>query len=55
MTTWEEYLEDCGSSVVLSNPIKAKVRFERKYEGNIVVWKGYYVSGHKLEGMAGWL
>lgn len=41
---WETFIDDCGSDVILRNPVKAKVRFERKYENNVITWNGFLVE-----------
>jgi hypothetical protein len=43
-TTWPEFLEDCGSNVVISNNLKAKEIFKQKYQNNFVSWSGYFVT-----------
>jgi len=39
-TKWEEYTNDCGRNVILSNQVRAKKNFETKYAKNIVAWEG---------------
>ena len=39
---------------MLDNPVRAEVRFTRKYENNIVNWKGYFVESKEMSGLESW-
>lgn len=43
-TTWDEFLKDCGGSIIVENYIHARSVFNKKYENNIVEWTGYFVE-----------
>eukprot|EP00826_Nyctotherus_ovalis_P065078 TRINITY_DN9557_c0_g2_i6.p1 TRINITY_DN9557_c0_g2~~TRINITY_DN9557_c0_g2_i6.p1 ORF type:complete len:202 (-),score=67.21 TRINITY_DN9557_c0_g2_i6:108-713(-) len=42
-STWEEYLANCGSKVIMVNSVKANIFYENYYKNNIVAWTGYYI------------
>lgn len=42
--TWEEFIQDCGGTVIVENNVHARNVFNQKYEANIVEWKGYYAE-----------
>lgn len=42
--SWSEFIEECGSSVVISNNIKATEIFKRKYKNNFINWSGYFIE-----------
>lgn len=42
--TWEEFLGDCGGSVIVENNVHARNLFNHKYEANQVTWRGYYAD-----------
>lgn len=42
--SWEEFLADCGGTVVVENNVHARNLFNQKYESNIVNWRGYYAE-----------
>lgn len=48
--TWDEYLHDCGSEVVLKNSVTANEVFGRKYLGKTVTWEGYLVKATENSG-----
>ena len=39
---------------MLDNPVRAQVRFGRKYENNIVEWNGYFVEATEMSGIETW-
>lgn len=41
---WTEFIEDCGSKVIIGNNVKANEIFKRKYQNNFVSWYGYFIS-----------
>jgi hypothetical protein len=43
-TTWEEFLQDCGGEVVVENYVHARASFNRKYENNIITWRGFFAE-----------
>lgn len=48
--TWEEYLKDCGSEVVLKNAIRANQKFIDNYEGKTISWDGYLMRATESYG-----
>lgn len=47
--TWEEYVANCGSKVILANSIKANMFYETHYKGNIITWDGYHLYSLTLD------
>lgn len=48
-STWEEYINECGSNIVLTNSFKANNIFKRKYQNNIVNWSGYFIEKKEVQ------
>jgi len=42
--SWEELIQDCGSSVMIENSAKANVKFNDKYFKRIINWKGHFIN-----------
>eukprot|EP00347_Sterkiella_histriomuscorum_P017670 403348446 len=42
--TWEDFLQDCGGTVIVENNVHARNIFNEKYESNIVSWKGNFAE-----------
>ena len=50
--SWTEFIEECGSSVVISNNVKATEIFKRKYKNNFVSWSGYFIEKKQVNGFS---
>ncbi|EGR28821.1 hypothetical protein IMG5_168570 [Ichthyophthirius multifiliis] len=43
-SSWQEYVNNCGKDVYLSNELRAKSNFNKVYLQNIVKWQGVFMS-----------
>ena len=44
LLTWEIFINDCGSKVMVENSAKANEIFKRKYYKKKIKWEGYFIS-----------
>ncbi len=44
LLTWEIFINDCGSKVMVENSAKANEIFKRKYYKKQIKWEGYFIS-----------
>ena len=44
LLTWEIFINDCGSKVMVENSAKANEIFKRKYYKKKIKWNGYFIS-----------
>ncbi len=49
--TWAEFLKDCGGEVIVENSVHARSIFNRKYERNIVTWRGYFAEAKQQQSL----
>lgn len=44
ISTWEDFLKDCGGEVIVENYVHARKIFNDKFENNIINWTGVYAD-----------
>lgn len=49
--SWEEFLNDCGGTVIVENNVHARNIFNQKYESNVVTWKGFFAESKVAQGI----
>jgi hypothetical protein len=50
--SWEDFIDECGSNVVIVNNVKATEIFKNKYQNNVVNWGGYYIDSKNINAMS---
>ena len=49
---WAEFIDECGSNVIITNQLRANEVFKNKYKNNIVHWTGYFIEKRELQNFA---
>lgn len=50
-SSWPQYIRECGTEMLLKNPVTASTNFQRTYAGKTVSWEGYMMKVTEYESL----